>query len=94
MSTYQDRRRAQIQEIRAEKLSFIRAYKARLGCSDCGEKDPLVLELDHRDPSQKSPALLKRNIGFYHLGWQQLLQELHFVVVRCANCHRRRQRAN
>lgn len=55
-------------------------------CVDCGETDPLVLELDHtRD---KDMAVSQAA----HRGWskKRLLEEIAKCVVRCANCHRRK----
>jgi hypothetical protein len=72
-------------------LRELRAYKAERGCADCGESDPIVLEFDHRDPSQKDD-----NIGdAYHGGWSlsRLLAEAAKCDVVCANCHRRRTAA-
>ena len=46
--------------VRAAKREWIRAYKDR-PCTDCGIKYPYyVMDLDHRDPSQKlfNPAIL------------------------------------
>jgi len=55
-------------------------------CVDCGESDPVVLELDHlRD---KDMAVSQAAAS----GWskQRLLDEIAKCEVRCANCHRRK----
>lgn len=57
-------------------------------CVDCGESDPVVLEFDHRDPSEK-----KFNISegvWCGFSLTKLLDEIGKCDVRCANCHRRK----
>lgn len=56
-------------------------------CVVCGENDVVVLEFDHRDPSQKSFNMSKK-IGV--VSWEVLLEEMNKCDVLCANCHRRR----
>lgn len=57
-------------------------------CVDCGERDPVVLEFDHRDPKEKSFEIAN---GVRHgVGVSTMLAEIAKCDVRCANCHRRR----
>lgn len=83
---YAKKNDADVKTLRIEKNNFIRDYKAAHGCKDCGEKDWIVLELDHRDPSTKlhTPANLNKR------SWSIIHEELSKCDVRCANCHRRR----
>ncbi|UUG69420.1 HNH endonuclease [Streptomyces phage Sham] len=56
-------------------------------CIDCGERDPFVLEFDHRDALDKTANIsdmIHRN------GWEAIKDEIAKCDVRCANCHRRR----
>jgi hypothetical protein len=55
-------------------------------CIDCGEKDPMVLELDHLHDKDRA---VSQAVG---RGWckQRVLDEMAKCVVRCANCHRRK----
>lgn len=56
------------------------------GCVDCGEKDPICLEFDHRDPLTK-----EFNIGEgYNKSEKDILQEISKCDIVCANCHRKR----
>ena len=57
-------------------------------CVDCGERDPVVLDFDHRDPASKTVEVgsLLRYAG----SWAALEREIAKCEVRCANCHRRR----
>lgn len=54
-------------------------------CVDCGESDALVLEFDHRDPSEKAGDVGR----IVHAGTVAALQaEMNKCDVRCGNCHR------
>ena len=54
-------------------------------CVDCGESDLVVLDFDHRDPTQKiqTVAALTRTAPL-----AVLLAEIAKCDVRCGNCHR------
>lgn len=82
--------RAGVRKITLEKIAYINDWK-KSGCEHCGEKDIIVLEADHIDPSSKH-IMLKRNSGsrsLYRLSWEDLRKELKLCRVLCANCHRR-----
>lgn len=69
-------------------ILWVREYKKTQRCKDCGEADPIVLEFDHLETSEK-----KFNIGdCCRLGWSKetLKKEMSKCEVVCANCHRRR----
>lgn len=57
-------------------------------CTDCGEKDPIVLEFDHRESKEKFKMIAKMLSG--HYSWQSVLSEINKCDIRCANCHRRK----
>ena len=57
-------------------------------CVDCGEKDPVVLEFDHRDPKTKFKVISSMLAG--HYSWKSLEREIDKCDIRCANCHRRK----
>ncbi len=57
-------------------------------CIDCGEKDPIVLDFDHRTPDTKFKPISKMLSG--HYSWESLMREIKKCDIRCANCHRRR----
>jgi hypothetical protein len=54
---------------------------------ECGESDPVVLEFDHDDKTEKSYTISKM-IG--KISNETLMKEIEKCTVRCANCHRRR----
>lgn len=56
-------------------------------CVECGESDPVVLELDHLDPTEKTSNvsdLMNRS------RMELLMEELAKCQVMCANCHRKK----
>ena len=58
-----------------------------LSCVDCSERDPIVLEFDHRDSGLKV-ASVSRMMATH--GWSTVLTEIAKCDVRCVNSHRRR----
>jgi hypothetical protein len=57
-------------------------------CKDCGEKDQVVLEFDHKNPEEKSDSIAKMIANNRPLAI--ILIEVAKCDIRCANCHRRR----
>ena len=55
-------------------------------CIVCGEKDPIVLDFDHRD--SKSHNISDMSVGAFKV--ITLIKEINKCDVLCANCHRRR----
>jgi len=72
------------QKIRAKLLEFL-STKA---CMDCGERDPIVLDFDHRDQKNKFKNVAKMLAG--HYSWQSVESEIKKCEIRCSNCHRRK----
>jgi hypothetical protein len=63
-------------------------YLSEKSCIDCGEKDPVVLEFDHKNRKDKFKIIAKMLSG--HYSWNSILTEIKKCDVRCANCHRRK----
>jgi hypothetical protein len=61
-------------KVRAKLFDFLSGKS----CVDCGERDPIVFEFDHRDPKNKFKMITKMLSGHYS------------CEIRCANCHRRK----
>ena len=57
-------------------------------CVECGESDPVVLELHHRDPSEKSAAI--STMASSGTSIDVMFAEIKKCDVVCANCHRKR----
>lgn len=74
-----------------EAKAFILEYLLKNPCIDCGNADADVLEFDHREPSEK-----KYNISDMMRNGQSIESigsEIAKCDVRCANCHRKKTRA-
>ncbi len=74
---------------RRNNAAWLREEKARQGCADCGDHDPVVLDFHHRDPSTKVFSLGAGG-QWLTLGRKRLTEEMVKCDVLCANCHRRR----
>jgi hypothetical protein len=74
--------------LRNEAQNYIGSYLLKHWCIDCGEKDILVLEFDHRVKSRKeyNVSRIIRLTGSI----EKLKKEIDKCEVRCANCHRRK----
>lgn len=70
---------------RWERRAWIFEYLLCHPCVDCGEKDPIVLEFDHRDPSKKKGNMAQL---VSEASLKKVKQEVKKCDVRCANCHR------
>lgn len=68
--------------------SFLLNYLLAQSCIDCGEKDPVVLDFDHRTPDTKFKSISSMLSG--HYSWNAVLKEIGKCDIRCANCHRRK----
>ena len=67
-----------------DRKEWIREYKLKQGCVDCGYRDnPIALQFDHLPGVQKSTEI--RNGS--HIGWEVLMEEIAKCEVVCANCH-------
>lgn len=85
----QKQRKMDLQKARMVKIiAALRDYKALKKCQDCGEGDPLFLDFDHKDRSQKSYNVSDHARIGYSLA--RILKEVEKCDVVCANCHRRR----
>ncbi len=71
-----------------EKTNAILLSKMSSGCLDCGEMDIIVLELDHRDPSEKKYKI--SDVRRTKIKIDDFISEIDKCDVVCANCHRRR----
>jgi 5-methylcytosine-specific restriction endonuclease McrA len=71
-------------KVRGKLLDFLTTKS----CTDCGEKDPIVLEFDHTGKIQKVKDVSRMLSG--HYSWESVLKEIDKCEIRCANCHRRK----
>jgi len=81
-----------IQELREERRNELRKiaidFLIQNPCKKCGEKDPVVLEFDHRDPKEKEFCISNglRSVPSV----ERFKLEISKCDVLCANCHRRK----
>lgn len=80
---YEAQKRHRIR-IRARLFEFL----SNKSCVDCGEKDPVVLEFDHRDFKGKFKSISSMLSG--HYSWRSVENEINKCDIRCANCHRKK----
>lgn len=57
-------------------------------CMDCHEKDPVVLEFDHRDRKDKISTISYLMSQKHSI--KSLIKEIKKCDIVCANCHRKR----
>lgn len=75
-------RRKRVKDGRKKYFNILRSSS----CVDCGEKNPMVLEFDHRDDVKKIMTINELVHGGY--SWEKVEIEMAKCDVRCANCHR------
>jgi lysozyme family protein len=85
---YKHKYKANQKKNRLEKGAFIYNYKKTHPCVDCGEKDPIVLDFDHRNPEDKTGNISR--MATNRTSIKNLKKEIAKCDLRCANCHRRR----
>lgn len=86
---YAAKARAYDKKIDAITLKNYLDYLSDHPCVDCGESDPVVLEFDHREKSEKSNSI-SALMWVKRTHWDVILKEIKKCDVRCANCHKRR----
>lgn len=80
-------KKQQVKELRQRNQQFIWDFYSTHPCVDCGENDPIVLELDHvRGKKLAGVSQLVHNTRSLKV----IEDEIAKCEVVCANCHRRR----
>ncbi len=80
---------------KAAMVAHVLDFKTKNPCCICGEKEPVVLQFHHIDPTNKlrfvpSNHSAKGGVGYIldHVrGMTALEAELAKCIVLCANCH-------
>lgn len=84
-SQYIERNRKRRERLINENTISLIEFLKKHPCVDCGEKNPIVLEFDHRDEKEKSYTISKK-MRYYK--WETILKEIDKCDVRCSNCHK------
>ncbi len=85
---YLNKAKKRNKEVKKQAFQYIGDFLRSHPCVDCGEKDIVVLEFDHKDRNDKSydiNRIIKTGLTF-----RKLKEEILKCEVRCANCHRRK----
>lgn len=73
---------------RQRKRKWVRQYKARRGCTECGHRTATALDLHHVDSRTKTASVGRLISDGCTV--QRLLREVDRCEVLCGNCHRKR----
>lgn len=94
---YRQNKDAYLAKNRRNKRKYRKANRSRkadylggLGCIDCGETEPVLLEFAHRDPSAKL-ANVSQLMG--RSAWRKVVVEIAKCDLRCVNCDRKQTAA-
>ena len=77
------------QRIREETRIKSMIYLAEQGCEECTERDPRVLEYDHKEPDDKGAKISRLILDGFSWTAPTLVNELKKCRILCVNCHRR-----
>jgi len=87
-SHYLEKHKESRNRLRDEKARMVYEYLRTHPCVDCGERDPIVLEFDHRTDELKVESVCI--LVSHNFSWSKIQAEIEKCDVRCANCHRRK----
>jgi len=87
-ASYKARAAANNKLIKARNRERLRELLRNSECLDCGTRDVVVLEFDHREPQDKRHDI--SNLVMRAYSWSSISKEIAKCDVVCANCHRTR----
>jgi hypothetical protein len=85
---YVEKARKRNQTVKDRAYAYLGPYLLSHPCIDCGERDILVLEFDHKDRALKEGAI--RHIIQNGATLEKVTNEVEKCDIRCSNCHRRK----
>lgn len=83
-----DKRKERARVSRKKRVEWVKQYKQKHNCKDCGLNDWVVMEFDHIDPENKTlciSTMIKSSCSL-----EMIKKEIDKCEMVCANCHRRR----
>ena len=84
---YKQRARAFAKIQKTQNRNNLFLYLSDKKCVDCGENDPVVLQLDHvRDLKKDNVSYMVQRC----YSWATIEKEIQKCEIRCANCHCRK----
>ena len=70
-----------------ELRQWLRQYKSKLSCRECGESHPACLQFHHRDRKGKSFDI-SHSIGIWgYMTFKRMKEEVDKCDILCGNCH-------
>jgi hypothetical protein len=81
---YKDKAKKHNADYRLRNLQYTIDFLKEHPCIDCGEKDPVVLEFDHRGDKENNISHMITS------SFEKLVDEIQKCDVRCSNCHKRK----
>jgi hypothetical protein len=87
---YRSSHNASRNKIREKNARKVFEFLQQNPCKRCGETDPIVLEFDHLEKTDKIESISNM---IANASWQQIESEIAKCDVLCANCHRRKSAA-
>ena len=72
---------------RKQNREYLYRVKRFLGCIDCGETDPVVLDFDHVRGDKEYNLSTMAHSAF---SITRMKEEIRKCEVRCSNCHRKK----
>lgn len=73
-------------ENRAEKREWLKEYKSKLECDECGENRSACLEFHHKNPEEKFKNVSEMTLQSYSI--ERIKKEIDKCRVLCSNCHK------
>lgn len=72
---------------KSELREWLKCYKDRLRCKECGESHPACLQFHHRNKATKSFNISAALKGTEYISLKKLEEEITKCDILCGNCH-------
>lgn len=82
---YLERNKRRKLEVKRKIFEYLKLHQ----CIDCGEKETLYLDFDHKNPAEKLFSI-GTAVAQGAKGWKTIIDEIAKCDIRCVKCHRKR----